>query len=259
MPDQNPSALAQSVAALIAKYAAQGGMSARVANGILAVFETAPRDTDAVARIKALGLNIGEELSPNAVFDLDNMLAHYVPAPDLLFLDTETLGLDPYAPIWELCATRTTSAMKELATLDMFITPTAPERWLATLPDTFREDFESRFDPDGAVTPYEAAQRIHRFASGKPLLVGSAPGFDAEHIARQWLEPLGLSRPWHHHTEDIATLAQGFLRAHGRLPEGPWTSDMLSALIGVLPDDYPRHTARGDVDWVMAQWKVIHG
>lgn len=97
------------------------------------------------------------------------------------------------------------------------------------------------------------------FCHGKPTLIGANPAFDAERIARQWLEPLAVERPWHYHLMDIETIVIGYLKARDELPKGPWRSDQLSELIGVDPKDYPRHTAMGDVRWVMAQWDVVFG
>ena len=39
----------------------------------------------------------------------------------------------------------------------------------------------------------------------------------------------------------------------------PWSSDGLSSAVGVDPEQFERHTAMGDVRWVMAQWDAVMG
>lgn len=178
--------------------------------------------------------------------------------PDIVFLDTETLGLDPYAPIWELAAVRRNADTGEEHEMVVHVEH-RPERWVVDFPEKFLADYRARYTPTDAITPYEAAHTLNAFCYGKPTLVGANPAFDTERIARQWLEPLGIDRPWHYHLMDIEAVAIGYLKAQGMLPPGPWKSDQLSALLGVSPDDYPRHTAMGDVNWVMAQWDTVFG
>ena len=183
--------------------------------------------------------------------------------PDLLFLDTETLGLDPYAPIWELAALRRTEATEdngwteEETTVQMLVQHTDAAKWMATLPEQFRADYVNRYDPDAAVPISEAVDTLMEFAKGRPLLIGSNPGFDSERIRRQWLEPIGVDAPWYYHLEDIASIVKGFLAARKWLDFTMVKSDDMSRAIGVNPDDYDRHTAMGDVLWTRDQWDVV--
>lgn len=39
----------------------------------------------------------------------------------------------------------------------------------------------------------------------------------------------------------------------------PWNSNQLSRRLGVDPDEFPRHTAMGDVQWCLAQWRQANG
>lgn len=183
--------------------------------------------------------------------------------PDLLFLDTETLGLDPYAPVWELAALRRAEATEENGwteeetTVQMLVQHTDAAKWLATLPEQFRADYVNRYDPDAAVPISEAVDTLMEFAKGRPLLIGSNPGFDSERIRRQWLEPIGVDAPWYYHLEDIASIVKGFLAARKALDFTMVKSDDMSRAIGVNPDDYDRHTAMGDVLWTRDQWDVV--
>lgn len=183
--------------------------------------------------------------------------------PDLLFLDTETLGLDPYAPIWELAALRRAEATEENGwteeetTLHMFVQHADSDRWLTELPAQFRADYLNRYDADAAVPISEAVESLMDFAKGRPLMIGSNPGFDAERIRRQWLEPRGAREPWYYHLEDIASIVKGFLAARKALDFTMVKSDDMSRAIGINPDDYDRHTAMGDVLWTRDQWDVV--
>lgn len=177
--------------------------------------------------------------------------------PDLLFLDTETLGLDPYAPIWELAALRYSPETLEETTLHMFVTHDGADTWLAELPEAFREDYLARYDADTAVSPTDAADRLLEFSAGRPLLIGSNVGFDAERIRRQWTEPRGVDAPWYYHLEDITSMVKGYLAARGVYDPSMVKSDKVSEAIGVDPAQFPRHTAMGDVLWCRAQWDAV--
>jgi len=177
--------------------------------------------------------------------------------PDLLFLDTETLGVDPYAPIWELAALRRNEETWKETTLHLFVKHFNADKWLATLPEQFRADYLARYDESAAVTPYEAVDILVEFASGRPLMIGSNPGFDAERIRRQWLEPRGVAEPWYYHLEDITSVVKGYLAARKALDFTMVKSDAMSKSIGVDPANYDRHTAMGDVLWTRDQWDVV--
>ena len=186
-----------------------------------------------------------------------------MPMPDLLFLDTETLGIDPYAPIWELAALRRTEATEENGwteeetTLHLFVKHSNADKWLYELPEQFRADYLSRYDDAEAVTTDEAVDTLLEFAAGRPLLIGSNPGFDAERIRRQWLEPRDVAEPWYYHLEDIASIVKGYLAARKALDFTMVKSDTMSKAIGVDPANYDRHTAMGDVLWTRDQWDVV--
>ncbi|MBO2461607.1 hypothetical protein [Actinomadura violacea] len=82
---------------------------------------------------------------------------------------------------------------------------------------------------------------------GNPTLVGAVPGFD-ESTLRDLLIRTRLidydSTPWHYHLMDAETYAAGAL---GWVP--PYSSDALTAALGLDPTGYARHHAYDDAVW----------
>lgn len=177
---------------------------------------------------------------------------------DIVFLDTETLGLDVDAPIWEVAAIRRDGNTGAETKLHVFIN-VDPHPWLSDLPDEFADDYRKRSfrNRRRAVDPTLAAVRIHKFLDGRPHIVGAVPDFDTTRIRHQLLRPLLLPDPWHYHLTDVENIVVGYLAGRGQLIAPPWKSEALSASVGVNPDDYARHTAMGDVRWVRAQWDAV--
>jgi hypothetical protein len=202
---------------------------------------------------------------------------------DIVFLDTETLGVKLDSPIWEVAAIRRrpNPALPSCTIEDELhifvhhdIWP-----WYDELPEEFQADHDKRFDGSIAHEPSEAAHIIHAFFTDRPHVVGAVPNFDTERISHQLLHPAGLADPWHYHLIDVENLAVGYLhgvaaraideaRERGEEPlpglidrflEYPWKSDVVSHAIGVNPDDFSRHTAMGDVLWAKAQYDAIVG
>lgn len=174
---------------------------------------------------------------------------------DVVFLDTETLGLDPDAPVWEFAAVRRLDPVGEVEL--HFTIHHDPAHWLDGFPEEFLADYLSRYDPAEAWGEVAAVGAIHAITKGA-IVLGSNPGFDIDHLAKL-LRRNGIEPEWHYHPLDIPTLAMGYLAGQGQAPAQPWKSDLLSAAIGVSPDDYARHTAMGDVKWTMAQWDAVMG
>lgn len=176
---------------------------------------------------------------------------------DIVFMDTETLGVHLSSPIWEFAAIRRDANGAE-ASLHMFIHHDVYP-WFDDLPAEFQSDYTKRWNGTEAFEIDEAAHRIHVFLADRPHIVGAVPNFDTERIDHQLLHPTGLIPPWHYHLIDVENLAVGWLAARGELMAPPWKSDQLSAAIGVDPTRFDRHTAMGDVRWVMAQYDAIMG
>lgn len=216
------------------------------------------------------------------------------PANDICFMDTETMGLDEDAPIWEFAAIRRNATSGEETSLHIQIQHD-PREWLPVMDEPFRADYLKRYTPEQAAAEHVAANAIYKFLYGSNI-VGAVPSFDTVRIARL-LERHGLVAttrarrlafqvthrpyrlPWHYHVNDVETMAIGWLhgvaaraideaRMRGEEPhpkmlhrklDPPWKSDELSIGLGVDPAQYARHTAMGDVLWVRAQYDVITG
>lgn len=179
----------------------------------------------------------------------------------LVFMDTETLGLQIQAPIWEFAAIRREPDGAE-ESCHCYIDHD-PSPWLGAtsqLPPKFRNDYLERYLPQHAVTSHRAAEMIHAATRGAHI-VGAVPSFDTERIAHL-MERTGTGPPaWRHHLIDIENVVAGYLAGTGDVAGArpPYNSDELSKAIGVNPDDFWRHSAMGDVLWVRAQWDAIMG
>lgn len=179
----------------------------------------------------------------------------------VVFLDTETTGLDPVLDdIWEFAAVRREPDGSQRY-LHLFIEH--DEERCQQLPESFRQDHINRWPGlPGETSRKDAAFLIDTFLRGDPTspkahVVGAVPNFDTERISRLmrayspnvqvWREP------FHYHLIDVENLAVGFLR--GRFPDlpldPPWESDHLSELLGISIVAEERHTAMGDVRWAM--------
>lgn len=194
---------------------------------------------------------------------------------DIVFLDTETLGLDPDAPVWEFAAVRRLDPVGEVEL--HFTIQHDPARWLDGFPEEFLADYLARYDPAEAWGEVAAVGAIHAITKGAHI-IGAVPSFDAERLAKL-LRRNGIEPEWHYHLIDVENVVVGYLhgvaaraideaRMRGEEPDlalvnrhlsPPWKSDQLSAAVGVNPDDYARHTAMGDVRWSMAQWDAVIG
>ncbi len=180
---------------------------------------------------------------------------------DIVFLDTETLGLDPMAPIWEFAAIRVQPGFP-VETRE-FTIQHEPDGWLEKMAASGDKgaqlafDYRQRYNPAHALSEADAAKEIDEITAGAQV-VGCNPGFDLDSLRlTNLLEANGIEPNWHYHPDDISSMAKGWLSAAGRLPAPPWSSDQLSLALGVDPERYARHTAMGDCRWVQAQYAKI--
>ncbi len=185
---------------------------------------------------------------------------------DIVFMDTETLGLDIDAPIWEFAAIRRSVETGKESRLHLFIDH-SPDSWIASpdLPAEFIADYKRRYRILDSCTRELAADLISSFLDGRPHIIGAVPSFDTARISHQLLRPARIPDPWHYHLVDVENVVVGYIRGvHAacdrEMPiEPPYKSDELSAAIGVDPADFDRHTAMGDVLWTRAQWDAVMG
>lgn len=103
-------------------------------------------------------------------------------------------------------------------------------------------------------------------------LVGAVPWFDARFLTN-FMAREGYVPAWHYHMIDVETLAVGYLAAHSLLRqagrvnpekvayEPPWESSAIALTLGINPDDavFGKHTAIGDARWAKAIYEKVMG
>ena len=171
-------------------------------------------------------------------------------ATPIVFLDTETLGLELDDPIWELALIRRETDGNEVEH-HFFVQHVRDVP--ASLPEAFAIDYETRYDPDAAWDRNELRPVLRHLLRDRPHVVGAVPNFDTERIAHQ----LHIDG-WHYHLIDVENLAVGYLAGQREtVPALPWDSNALSRRLGINPDGFVRHTALDDARWARAIWDRI--
>lgn len=210
--------------------------------------------------------------------------------PTLVFVDTETTGLDPDRhEVWEVATiTRSPdgSQAERVWQLPVDLSKADPaalrigrfheRRWgPARDPHSLYANQEGEKQRDEAVLakeryvvdPFDMERWAAFFSALIPPgahLVGAVVSFDEERL-RRLLRRNGQCPMWHYHIIDVEALAVGWLR--GRLDADderlalarpPWMSDDLSRhVVGVEPDAFDKHTALGDARWAMAVYDAV--
>lgn len=186
----------------------------------------------------------------------------------LVFMDTETTGLDLTDDIWEFAAIRR-EADGTHTVYHAFIEHEGYK--CARLPEPFLSDHLRRFpkELDGAeaaigetvMSRGKAVEFIADVLRGRPHVVGAVPNFDTERLSRMFSLYAMPREPWHYHLIDIENLAVGFLSGRDAgddaLLEPPWKSHDLSAALGVPDPIEVQHTAMGDVIWAMHMYDAV--
>lgn len=180
----------------------------------------------------------------------------------IVFMDTETTGLDPDDHIWEWAAVRREPG-SATTTFHCFVEHDPVKA--ANLPEPFRTDHDTRYDPDAALPLNDFVELFSTALAGQPRIVGAVPNFDTERLTRI-LHHYGAKPMWHYHLRDAETLAEGYLlgrasrgdRAAELVVDQADDSDALSRAVGVDPTLFARHTALGDAHWAMAIHDVVH-
>lgn len=204
--------------------------------------------------------------------------------PNLVFLDTETTGLDPEQhEMWEIALIqrdadgRDWESHYQLRKPELHLVQSADPKALEISRYHERmvvpsDGWYAQIDGDG--TPRYMSRQglvddLTRSLRGA-MLVGSNPAFDAAFL-RIFLD----AAPWHYRTVDIATLAVGHLygqaytltkqncdasyygRADELLKDG-WKSRDLSQLMGIEPPPPSlAHTALGDAHWARDVYDAV--
>lgn len=189
------------------------------------------------------------------------------PVP-LIFLDTETTGLQPdiHTP-WEIgWVTAVHDPVDDLLLI--------VDRYQATVPLSYQEGMRADDkaleigghsrrghvnlrEREGVVYDLKSAlQKVSAFAYTEdvPHFVGAVPGFDHAMLCMNWLGWPGFGKGlWHYHLIDVENLAAGVLR----LPP-PWSADDLTERMGLTPRGDEKHTAYGDAVWAMDMYAAVY-
>lgn len=170
---------------------------------------------------------------------------------DVTFIDTECTGLDVDADIWEFAAVRR-RADGSRRQLHMFVVHDPVKA--AALPEPFRTDYAMRCPQNVAelISQEEAAARIAGFVGLNSVVVGAMPAYDSQRLATLFGRCCRRAPSWLNTMIDVCALAAGRLWAHHRHVEFPLNSERLGQQLGVFANDFQRHTAMGDVEFVEA-------
>lgn len=209
----------------------------------------------------------------------------------LVFVDTETTGLNPYFhEVWEV-------AVIERKVIEHDEQPTQTvdtEHLFHVKPDLQRADpnalrscryYERAADMDRAPKPLgmtdgqtylddtprggirwqeptRVAMTLARLLDGAHI-AGAVPSFDAQFLQR-FLHKHGQAATWHYHLIDVETLAVGYLAANTAgcrdcAIDLPWESDFLAGELHVKADPEARHTALGDARWARDIYDAVMG
>jgi hypothetical protein len=179
------------------------------------------------------------------------------PAP-LCFIDTETTSLDRYTrEVWEVGMVRREpdggETTYEALVAGVDLSEASPVSLkIGRFYDRYPMNMAGRRQiGHGARArldfPDEVARNVERMTRGAHL-IGAVPSFEDTSLT-PLLKRHQLAPAWHYHLVCIENVLAGYF---GVVP--PYSSDELSMRIGVDPAQFERHTAMGDVRWVVAQW-----
>lgn len=188
----------------------------------------------------------------------------------LCFVDTETTGLHAARMPWDVAVIRREpdgTQTEWQAYLDVDLSEADPfglrigrfyerhplGRWLSGQSGGLDDKIWAH---PATLSQYGAAMRFARITHGAHI-VGAVPNFDTSTMA-DLARNNEMLLAHHYHLIDVETLAVGFLAGQGEPITPPWSSDDLSAALGVTPPgDDERHTALGDARWAMRLYDAV--
>ena len=174
---------------------------------------------------------------------------------EVVFIDTETTGLDPDRhEIWDIALVYEEDGVwKEYQAFLPVDLGKADFRALSIghFYERYPNTRQSTRPPVDGYTPFpHALPEIEKLTRGKHL-AGAVVSFDEERL-RKLFQRQGYCPGWHYHLIDVESLAAGKL---GYYP--PWKSETLSETLGIDPDNFERHTASGDAWWAKAIYDKV--
>lgn len=197
------------------------------------------------------------------------------PVP-LCFIDTETTGLHHERRPWDVAVIRREpdgTSVEWQAFLDVDLSKADPfalqighfyerhplGRWLSGRGGDLNRPWAWRVNDASRCLLMEredAALQFARITHGAHI-VGAVPNFDTSTMG-DLARNNELLNAHHYHLIDVETLAVGFLAGRGEPIAPPWSSDDLSAALGVTPPgDVERHTALGDARWAQRLYDAV--
>jgi DNA polymerase III epsilon subunit-like protein len=170
---------------------------------------------------------------------------------NVVFLDTETTGLDPDRnEIWDLAFIRDGKEYEYKFSPDL----TRADPIALKIGHFYERTANLADEPRSSSSDARyLAEGIAHLLYGRHI-VGACPSFDDAFLKRFMLVNGQARSTWHYHLIDVETLIAGRLGI-----EPPWKSDELSQKIGIEPpSDDERHTAIGDARWVKQMYEAVY-
>lgn len=165
----------------------------------------------------------------------------------IVFVDTETGGLRPDDPIWEVATLRLDGAIWHHKVWHLPVDVGLMSQW--TLDNT---GFADRYDLHNLTPVPEFLEEFKKeFWDGTETqrhIAGNVISFDTLRIEKLYNADGGRFPPWHYHIIDVEAMIVGYLAAKGISWSLPWKSEALSELIGV-PVPPGTHNALVDAVW----------
>lgn len=167
---------------------------------------------------------------------------------EVVFIDTETTGLDPDKhEIWDIALVYE----NEHGIWEEFQTFLPVDLGKADFRALEIGGFYDRYEDPGSSQWVQGSLRlVEQITRGKHL-AGAVVSFDEERL-RKLFQRRGLCPGWSYHLIDVECLAAGKL---GYYP--PWKSDTLSDELGIDTSNFDRHTASGDAWWAKAIYDKV--
>lgn len=177
----------------------------------------------------------------------------------IVFLDTETLGLDPVNhEIWEVGAIRYDEVNNRVQNKMLVQLKLTGPQLLKGDPIGMEigKFSERRLPEDECLSIRDFIEEFKEFCPKGSHLAGAVVSFDEERLRRMFRKKReGI--PWHYHLIDVEVLGIGFLRAKGIKLPLPYKSDIISDYLDIAINQEDKHTALGDAQWALDMYRAV--